>query len=133
MILFTSKGNTAITYTIHRVKKVYFQDNYVGCDVKTGLGLPKWSEICKAYGIKHMIVDSNNIFNGEFMELFDSQDPIFFEVMTDPNMLYFPKVASKILEGGAMVSSAIHDMSPKISEEKGTKVFKYLPKELWGI
>ena len=119
--------------SIRSSQKSYFQDNYVGCDVKTGLGLPKWSEICKAYGIKHMIVDSNNIFSGEFMELFDSRDPIFFEVMTDPNMLYFPKVASKILEGGAMVSSAIHDMSPKISEEKGTKVFKYLPKELWGI
>jgi hypothetical protein len=67
------------------------------------------------------------------MEFFDLNEPIFFEVLTDPNMLYFPKVASKILEGGTMVSSAIHDMSPKISKEKAAKVFKYLPKELWGI
>ena len=119
--------------SIRSSQKSYFKDNYVGCDIKTGLGLPKWSEICSAYGIRHIVVDSNNLFNAQFMELFDSNEPIFFEVLTDPNMLYFPKVASKILEGGTMVSSAIHDMSPKISKEKAAKVFKYLPKELWGI
>jgi acetolactate synthase-1/2/3 large subunit len=119
--------------SIRSSQKSYFKDNYVGCDIKTRLGLPKWSEICSAYGIRHIVVDSNNLFNAQFMELFDLNEPIFFEVLTDPNMLYFPKVASKILEGGTMVSSAIHDMSPKISKEKAAKVFKYLPKELWGI
>jgi acetolactate synthase-1/2/3 large subunit len=119
--------------SIRSSQKSYFKDNYVGCDIKTGLGLPKWSEICSAYGIRHIVVDSNNLFNAQFMEFFDLNEPIFFEVLTDPNMLYFPKVASKILEGGTMVSSAIHDMSPKISKEKAAKVFKYLPKELWGI
>jgi acetolactate synthase-1/2/3 large subunit len=119
--------------SIRSSQKSYFKDNYVGCDIKTGLGLPKWSEICSAYGIRHIVVDSNNLFNAQFMEFFDLNEPIFFEVLTDPNMLYFPKVASKILEGGTMVSSAIHDMSPKISQEKAAKVFKYLPKELWGI
>jgi acetolactate synthase-1/2/3 large subunit len=62
-----------------------------------------------------------------------SQDPVFFEVATDPNMLYFPKVASKILEGGKMASAAIHDMTPKLSYEVAKKVFKYLPRHAWGV
>jgi hypothetical protein len=48
-------------------------------------------------------------------------------------MLYFPKVASKILDGGRMTSAAIHDMTPKITTEIAEKVFRYLPHESWGI
>jgi hypothetical protein len=62
----------------------------------------------------------------------DSQKPVFFEVSTDPNMLYFPKVASKILEDGKMMSAAIHDMTPKLPHDVAKKVFKYLPQEMWG-
>jgi acetolactate synthase-1/2/3 large subunit len=119
--------------SIRSSQRAYFQNNYVGCDVKTGLGLPEWSLICQAYGIDYFAVDSKNIFGDEFMGCFESDKPVFFEVKTDPDMLYFPKVASKILDGGKMVSSAIHDMSPKISESKAQKVFKYLPRDFWGI
>ena len=119
--------------SIRSSQKSYFNDNYVGCDIATGLGLPKWLEICEAYEIEYYKIDSSNIFSARFQELMDSQNPVFFEVSTDPNMLYFPKVASKILEEGKMVSAAIHDMTPKLSYDVARKVFKYLPRDTWGI
>jgi acetolactate synthase-1/2/3 large subunit len=119
--------------SIRSSQKSYFNDNYVGCDVSTGLGLPKWLEICNAYGIEHFEIDSKNIFSEKFHELMGSKKPVFFEVSTDPNMLYFPKVASKILEGGKMTSAAIHDMTPKLPQDVASKVFKYLPREMWGV
>jgi acetolactate synthase-1/2/3 large subunit len=119
--------------SIRSSQKSYFNDNYVGCDVRTGLGLPKWLEICNAYGIEYFEIDSKNIFSEKFHQLMRSKNPVFFEVSTDPNMLYFPKVASKILEDGKMTSAAIHDMTPKISHDVASKVFKYLPQEMWGV
>jgi acetolactate synthase-1/2/3 large subunit len=119
--------------SIRSSQKSYFRDNYVGCDTNTGLGLPVWSDICKAYGITHFEVNSSNMFTKEFNELLSNNEPIFFEVTTDPNMLYFPKVASKILDDGRMTSAAIHDMTPKITAEIAEKVFRYLPFESWGI
>lgn len=119
--------------SIRSSQKSYFKDNYVGCDTRTGLGLPKWAEICKAYEINYFQVDSSNMFNQEFNDLLVNDEPVFFAVNTDPNMLYFPKVASKILEDGRMTSAALHDMSPKISQLVAEKVFKYLPQESWGI
>lgn len=119
--------------SIRSSQKSYFNDNYVGCDIGTGLGLPKWLEICNAYGIRYFKIDSTNIFSPRFQELMDSEYPVFFEVSTDPNMLYFPKVASKIFEGGKMVSAAIHDMTPKLPHDVASKVFKYLPREMWGV
>jgi acetolactate synthase-1/2/3 large subunit len=119
--------------SIRSSQKSYFNDNYVGCDISTGLCLPKWLEICKAYGIEYYKIDSSNIFSPKFQELMDSQNPVFFEVLTDPNMLYFPKVASKIMEGGKMVSAAIHDMTPKLDQDVAKKVFKYLQRDMWGV
>ena len=119
--------------SIRSSQKSYFNDNYVGCDISTGLGLPKWIDICNAYGVEYFKIDSKNISSEKFHELMDSQNPVFFEVSTDPNMLYFPKVASKILEGGKMTSAAIHDMTPKLPRHVASKVFKYLPQEMWGV
>jgi acetolactate synthase-1/2/3 large subunit len=119
--------------SIRSSQQSYFNGNYVGCDINTGLGLPKWFEICNAYGIEHFKIDSKNIFSEEFHEFMNSGSPVFFEVSTDPNMLYFPKVASKILEDGKMTSAAIHDMTPKLSYDVASMVFKYLPREMWGI
>ena len=119
--------------SIRSSQKSYFNDNYVGCDISTGLGLPKWLEICNAYGIEYFKIDSQNIFSEKIHELMGSQSPVFFEVSTDPNMLYFPKVASKIIEGGKMTSAAIHDMTPKLPHDVASKVFKYLPQEMWGL
>jgi acetolactate synthase-1/2/3 large subunit len=119
--------------SIRSSQKSYFKDNYVGCDTKTGLGLPVWADICKAYGITYFQVNSSNMFTKEFNDLLSNNEPIFFEVTTDPNMLYFPKVASKILDDGRMTSAAIHDMTPKITTEIAEKVFRYLPHESWGI
>jgi acetolactate synthase-1/2/3 large subunit len=119
--------------SIRSSQKSYFNDNYIGCDISTGLGLPKWFEICAAYGIEYYKIDSSNIFSARFQELMDSQRPVFFEVSTDPNMLYFPKVESKILEDGKMVSAAIHDMTPKLPHDVARRVFKYLPQDMWGV
>lgn len=119
--------------SIRSSQQSYFNGNYVGCDISTGLGLPKWFEICNAYGIEYFKIDSKNIFSEEFHEFMNSGSPVFFEVSTDPNMLYFPKVASKILEDGKMTSAAIHDMTPKLSYDVASMVFKYLPREMWGI
>ena len=129
MFVISNEGYASIRTS----QKAYFQDNYVGCDVKTGLGLPNWPDICKAFGVKYMRLESSNQFSDEFFELFESNEPIFFEVTTDPNMLYFPKVASKMLSNGQMVSAAIHDMTPKLALDISENVFKYLPREYWGI
>jgi hypothetical protein len=51
----------------------------------------------------------------------------FFEVMIDPNLLYFPKVSSKISADGRMSSAPIHDMTPKLATSVAEKVFQYIP------
>jgi hypothetical protein len=37
------------------------------------------------------------------------------------------------MEGGKMVSAAIHDMTPKLDQDVAKKVFKYLQRDMWGV
>jgi acetolactate synthase-1/2/3 large subunit len=110
----------------------YFQGNYVGCDIKTGLGMPDWKSICDAFSIAFFTIDPSDPFSKEFLESFREEKPTFYLVKTDPAQMYLPKVSSKINPDGSMTSAAIHDMSPKLDREKMLKVFKYLPEYLWG-
>jgi acetolactate synthase-1/2/3 large subunit len=47
MFIFSNKGYASIRTT----QKAYFNDNYVGCDEETGLGLPEWKQLFQAFGI----------------------------------------------------------------------------------
>jgi acetolactate synthase-1/2/3 large subunit len=127
MFIFSNEGYASI-----RSSQVsYFEGNYVGCDKKTGLGLPNWGKICEAYDIKYVLVQNLDLFTQECMKDFEGDGPVFFEVMTDPNLLYFPKVSSKISTSGKMTSAPIHDMTPKLAESTAELVFKYLPSNFW--
>jgi acetolactate synthase-1/2/3 large subunit len=52
--------------------------------------------------------------------------PAFFEVPTDPEQTYFPKIASRVMPDGSMRSNPIHEMEPGLTVESKNKVFKYL-------
>jgi hypothetical protein len=83
--------------------------------------------IAASFGIRHYFVDAESILSTEFQDLVRCPEPILFDVNSDPEQIYFPKVSSVINSGGSMVSTAIHDMLPKLSPEVGTKVFKFIP------
>jgi acetolactate synthase-1/2/3 large subunit len=125
MFVFSNEGYASI-----RTSQIsYFNGNYVGCDKKTGLGLPSWKDICAAFGIQYVLVKNTKQFSQECMHHFESNEPVFFEVLTDPDLMYFPKVSSQISQDGKMSSAAIHDMTPKLDPETAALVFKYLAVE----
>ena len=56
IFIYDDKGYASIRMT----QRSYFKGKYVGCDVSTGLGLPKWESLFKAWGVKVIKIDSRN-------------------------------------------------------------------------
>jgi acetolactate synthase-1/2/3 large subunit len=112
--------------SIRTTQKTYFNNHYVGCDEETGLGLPDWQQLVKAYGIPVMEVNLQNKFGQEFLELLNSEGPAVFIVKLDPNQLYFPKIGSRINKNGVMASSPIHMMDPPLNKDQSAKFLKYV-------
>lgn len=124
IILAENQGYASIRTT----QKAYFKGNYVGCDADTGLGFPNWEKLFDSFGIPVLSMDKTNLFEEKFRMGMESKGPFACVVKLDPDQLYFPKLTSKVLPTGQMASSALHEMSPPLSEEFASKVFRWIPK-----
>lgn len=127
MFIASNQGYASIRTT----QKSYFQGNYLGCDSKTGLGLPEWEKIFSAYQIPSLTINKNNLDFNEIVQIIKANGPQAFILDLDPEQLYFPKLTSKVLHDGRMESNPIHLMSPPLTIEQKKMHLKFLPSEMW--
>ena len=112
--------------SIRMTQSNYFNGEYVGCDRETGLGLPNWLPFFASYGVRAHTLDTKNAFSNEVLAMLNDDFPAAFIVPIDPEQTYFPKIASKVMPDGMMQSNPLHLMSPELSQEVASRVFKYL-------
>ncbi len=123
IFIYSNMGYASIKMT----QLNYFQGSYIGCDISTGLGLPKdWKTIFEAFGIETVQLESKEIFSHSIREKFENMSPVAFIVPIDPDQTYFPKITSTVLESGQMESNPLHLMSPALTPSLEKEVFKYL-------
>lgn len=123
MFIFSNLGYASIRVS----QKAYFNGAYIGCDEATGVGLPEWAQLFKAFEIATVAVTSNLLSNDKALELLKGDGPAAFIVNIHPDQSYLPKVTSKISSDGKMRSNPIHLMDPPLPNELSELVFKYLP------
>ena len=125
VFIFDDSGYASIRMT----QRSYFNGRYVGCDTKTGLGLPMWDDLFRAWGHKpkHVMDDYEN---PHWKSSFHNNGFQAFIVKINPEQTYFPKIQSRVLADGGMASNPLHHMSPELDQETTDKVFKYIEREI---
>ena len=123
LFLFDDNGYASIRMT----QLNYFKGSYVGCDTQTGLGIPKWEHLFRAYDIPSMRIKPGFEGDATFLELFNASGPAAFMVHIDPMQTYFPKISSRVTESGGMESNPLHRMTPDLDEATVATVLPYLP------
>ena len=112
--------------SIRMTQRTYFNGAWVGCDAETGLGLPEWKLLAASYNIPYVLI-TPEVFDGDdFAKMINQNGPTFFEVPTDPEQTYFPKIASKVKPDGSMKSNPLHLMDPSLDVELARIVIRYL-------
>jgi acetolactate synthase-1/2/3 large subunit len=122
IFVFANGGYASIRMT----QRNYFNGAWVGCDAETGLGLPDWKKTAESFGIPYIKMTKEFIDSSDFVDALISTGPKFFEVPTDPEQTYFPKISSKVLADGTMRSNPLHLMDPALDVELANKLFRYL-------
>jgi acetolactate synthase-1/2/3 large subunit len=122
VFIFSNSGYASIRMT----QKNYFEGAYLGCDVETGLGLPDWSFISKAYGLRFTRLEEESKIGHILDEILLRDEPEVIEVKIDPDQTYYPKITSRILPSGAMASNPLHLMTPDLSSEQIERFLPYL-------
>ena len=109
-------------------QRTYFNGRYVGCDINTGLGLPNWEILFKAWSVPVFSIDKSAFESNEYVEELNKTGVAAFIVKINPEQKYFPKISSRVLENGSMESNPLHLMTPPLSERLSSRFFKYLDK-----
>jgi acetolactate synthase-1/2/3 large subunit len=98
--------------SIRQTQRSYFPDNVVGCGPESGLSFPKFSKLAGAFGIEYRRCSSHADLSASIRSTLDGAGPQLLEVMLDPEQPFSPKLASRQLEDGRMVSSPLEDLAP---------------------
>ena len=112
--------------SIRMTQRNYFGGQYLGCDVKTGLGFPDWDLLFAAYRIPLIRLADPFARSEEFDRAFNGIGPAAFLVSIDPEQGYFPKISSRVTASGSMESAPLHLMSPDLPDEVAGDVMPYL-------
>ncbi|MBL8600860.1 MAG: thiamine pyrophosphate-binding protein [Myxococcales bacterium] len=105
-------------HSIRQTQQAYFADNLVGFDPATRVGLPSFEKIAAAFGLGYTRLDPSSLAEGALARFVNAEGPALCEVMLDPAQPFAPKLASRRLDDGRMVSSPLEDMAPFLSREE---------------
>jgi len=111
LIVLNNNGYSSIRQTQHN----YFPDNAVGCGPESGLTFPDFCKLGTAFGFQVRRCSTHLEMVDSIRELLDGEGPQLLEVMLDPEQPFSPKLASRQLEDGRMVSSPLEDLAPFLS------------------
>lgn len=108
-------------HSIRQTQVNLFQPPLVGVCDGTGLSFPDMKKISNAYGIPYVKIDSLDIVKEQLLNGFNMDGPVLIEVVTDEYQSFAPKLSSKVLPDGRIVSPSIDDMFPFLDKEEYLK------------
>ncbi len=89
----------------------------VGSGPESGVTFPDMEKIGNAYGLPSLTIKDFN-FQQQLEKVLAMEGPVLCNVKLDTNQLFEPKLSSKQLPDGKMVSAPLHDMFPFLSKEE---------------
>lgn len=106
-------------HSIRMTQKNFFGNELVGVGEDSGdLSFPKLSKLIPAYGTKYFAINHNSEIRAIVSEMLDCSEPCVCEVMLSIEQVTEPKVTSKRLDNGQMVSARLENMAPFLPDEE---------------
>ena len=105
-------------HSIRQTQVNYFPGNIVGCGMDSGLPFPDFRVLSKGFGIEYLMLEKPQDASKMIDLLISSVGPIILEVLIDQDQEFAPKVSSKKLPDGSMVSTELEDMKPFLADNE---------------
>lgn len=116
MILFVLNNNGY--HSIRQTQNNLFHNGLVGVCEDNGVSFPKFSKIAEAFNFEYFKLDSLDTLEEKLEQILSKRGPILCEVILDAEQYFAPKLSSKVLPSGQIVSPPIDDMYPFLEREE---------------
>jgi acetolactate synthase I/II/III large subunit len=104
--------------SIRLTQSSYFPDTMMGCDPTTGVTFPSFEKLAFTYGIPFRRCSQVEELTASIQSTLDEEGPQMCEIIIDQNQPFAPKLSSRQLPDGRMVSAALEDMFPFLEREE---------------
>ena len=105
-------------HSIRQTQQNYFPDNVVGCGPESGVTFPDFVKLGEAFGFPVTRIAAHADMEAGIRASLDTNGPSLTEVILDKAQPFAPKLSSRRLEDGSMVTSALEDLAPFLSREE---------------
>jgi acetolactate synthase-1/2/3 large subunit len=105
-------------HSIRQTQQNYFPDNVVGCGPESGVSFPDFQKLGAAFGFPTTRIEAHAGMEEAIAKVLEAPGPRLCEVMLDKAQPFAPKLSSRRLEDGRMVTSALEDLAPFLSREE---------------
>lgn len=125
IILYNNHGYLLIRNT----QRNFCEGRLIGESKETGVGFPDMEKIAHAYGIRYIRIARESEIEPQMKMVMAHDGPVICEVMNPREQLLGPRVQSKKLEDGSMISMAYDDMYPYLPRDEYERNCLYNRKE----
>jgi acetolactate synthase-1/2/3 large subunit len=105
-------------HSIYQTQKNFFSDNVIGCGPGNGLSFPDFIKISSAFDIPVREVASHAGLDEAIQATLDADGVQICIVHLDKAQPFAPKLSSRRLPDGRMVTSPLEDMAPFLDREE---------------
>jgi acetolactate synthase I/II/III large subunit len=105
-------------HSIRQTQANFFSDNIVGCGTDSGLSFPDFGKVAHAFGLPFRRCQTHGELSSAIEATLAEQGAAICEIMIDLAQSFAPKLSSRKLEDGRMVTAALEDMAPFLSREE---------------
>lgn len=104
--------------SIFQTHRNFFNGVEVGCGPKSGVSLPNFGRLCHAFGLTYYRCASVSEMKETISLTLATAGPVLCEIIVDSNQNFSPKLGSKQLQDGRIISPPLEDLSPFLSREE---------------
>lgn len=105
-------------HSMRQTQNNLFQGALCGVSPDNGVSFPCMEKIAYAYGINYFRIGTTEAVDETVRQVIAENGPTICEVMLDKEQFFAPKLSSKVLPDGKIVSPEIDDLYPFLSREE---------------
>ena len=97
---------------------VFPSHTLAGVSKENGISFPSCEKLASCYGLNYVKIEALSHTKERIREALNLPGPVLCEVVVDPKQNFAPKLSSKVMPNGKIISPPIDDMFPFLSREE---------------
>lgn len=105
-------------HSIRQTQRNLFNGRLVGLDRTSGVGFPDFRKLADAFDFAYFEVSQEKDLADTIERSLNAIGPVMCNVIVDPDQNFVPKLSSKVLPDGRIISPSMDDMFPFLPREE---------------